>query len=61
MWKALVKLVEKWSYRCDHEWELLRTSRVLDREMYKKGIEIASETQSTFICKKCLNSKKIIS
>ena len=60
MWKALIKLVEKWAYRCDHKWELINQSNILDREMYEKGIKINARTEYTYVCKKCLLSKKII-
>ena len=59
MWKALIKLVEKWGYRCDHKWELINQSNILDREMYEKGIEINARTEFTYVCEKCLLSKKI--
>ena len=60
MWKALIKLVEKWAYRCDHKWELINKSNILDREMYQKGIEINARTEYTYVCEKCLLSKKIM-
>lgn len=60
MWKALIKLVEKWAYRCGHKWELTNQSNILDREMYEKGIEINARIEYTYVCKKCLLSKKII-
>lgn len=59
MWKALIKLVEKWGYRCDHKWKLINQSKILDREMYKKGIEINARIEFTYVCEKCLLSKKI--
>jgi hypothetical protein len=59
MWKALIKLVEKWSYRCDHTWTQLYQTNVLDREMFKKGIEVNSHTKYVYICEKCLEHKKI--
>lgn len=61
MWKALIKLIESWSYRCEHEWECLEKRNVLDREMYEKGVEINARTEWTYCCKKCCESKQIIS
>ena len=31
MWKALIKLVEKLAYRCDHRWTLIHEENILDR------------------------------
>jgi hypothetical protein len=60
MWKAIVKLIEKWSYSCPHEWEKFNVSEVWDRAMYEKGVEVVTRTETTFLCNKCLCSKKII-
>ena len=30
MWKALVKLVESWSYRCEHDWEDYGKAKTFD-------------------------------
>ncbi len=27
MWKALIKLIESWSYRCDHDFELIKETQ----------------------------------
>ena len=59
MWKAIIKLIEKWAYRCDHNWELAEKKNILDREMYEKGIEINARTEYLYRCTKCMESKKI--
>ena len=45
MWKAIIKLIEKWAYRCDHDWQLVEQRNILDREMYDKGVEINTRTK----------------
>lgn len=59
MWKALVNLVNRWSYRCDHKYELIEERNILDREMYNNGIEISTRTEHIYFCNKCGDSKKI--
>jgi hypothetical protein len=59
MWEALIELVKKWSYRCNHEFELIEESEVLDREMYNRGIRIAASTSKIYFCAKCGVSKKV--
>lgn len=56
MWKALINLVNKWAYRCEHDWTTLglhQTYRSDDTE----GLPISST--ETFVCTKCMKSKKI--
>jgi len=59
MWKALIKLVEKWSYRCDHSYVLIEKTDVLDREMYEKGEKVHCRTEYLYACEKCMDSKKL--
>lgn len=54
MWKALIKVVEKWAYRCEHDWKKIKKIDVMDPR-YKYPIE----TNVTYACKKCYESKKI--
>ena len=53
MWKALIKLVEKWS--CCHEWELHRRMSTYDEFSGDKPCRV----EETLICKKCGKIKKI--
>ena len=59
MWKALIKLVEKWAYRCEHNYELVSQSNIMDREMFEKGVEVNARTEFLYRCTKCMDSKKI--
>ena len=59
MWKALIKLVEKWAYRCEHDWELVHRANVLDREMYAKGVEISRKVVFTYVCRKCMKTETV--
>ena len=55
MWKALIKWVESWSYRCDHEWDNGNVNSAYqfptDKHPYERRV--------TYICKKCKESKKV--
>lgn len=55
MWKALIKLVNKWAYRCDHEWEALKTFEV----KYDENSTIPYRFIYTYRCKKCCEVKTI--
>ena len=55
MWKALVKWVESWSYRCEHDWEDYGKSKTFGEYGEKHPIAITQ----TFICKKCKESKTV--
>lgn len=59
MWKALINLVNRLSYNCEHNYELIKKTQILDREMYQKGVEIYSGTKFTYFCCKCGDSKII--
>ena len=59
MWKALINLVNRLFYKCEHNYESIREAQVLDREMYEKGIEIYSGVKFTYFCCKCGDSKII--
>lgn len=59
MWKALIKLVESWSYRCKHNYILESTNNILDREMYKEGKEVICRTEYIYRCTKCCDFKKL--
>lgn len=60
MWKAIIKLIEKWAYRCDHDWQLVEQRNILDRGMYEKGVEINARTEYIYRCAKCMESKKVM-
>jgi len=55
MWKALIKLVESWSYRCKHDWEQIGKANIFinakDRMPYKSTV--------TYRCKSCCKSNQI--
>lgn len=55
MWKALIKLVEKWAYRCEHDWELIDDVRVFK----EPTSELPMVANKTYVCKKCIDSKTI--
>lgn len=52
MWKALIKVVEKWG--CKHQWDLHKEVSV-----YTKGYARPSSIQQTLICLHCGKIKKI--
>ena len=54
MWKALIKLVESWSYRCDHEWVKEAETRVFATEDSK----LPYKTKYVYRCTKCCDIKK---
>lgn len=51
MWKALIKLVEKWA--CCHKWEEYQASKTYGNSL------IPSKIEYTLICQKCGKIKKI--
>lgn len=53
MWKALIKLVEKWA--CCHEWTINKITRTYENFYDKRP----SKIEETLICKKCGKIKKI--
>ncbi len=53
MWKALIKLIEKWAYRCEHDWELVTKVNVREKSIGITGYEFI------YRCKKCCKSKII--
>lgn len=53
MWKALIKLVEKWA--CCHRWETHFKTKVYEKSSDTKPYEI----EETLICSKCGKIKKI--
>ncbi len=56
MWKALIKLVERLSYRCEHDWHLEQENKVY--ESHNTG-RLPIRIERTYICKKCMKVKKI--
>lgn len=54
MWKALIKLVEKWAYRCEHDWELISEMEVVNKEC-----QYPVEQRKTFMCNKCGDFQQI--
>jgi hypothetical protein len=56
MWKALIKLVEKWAYRCEHKWELAMKNEVFDES---SGDKLPKRVDLTYVCSKCMEHKKL--
>ena len=56
MWKALIKLVEKWSYRCDHDWVLVKEVKVFDEH---KSTGLPRDLVYAYRCTKCCEFKKL--
>jgi len=54
MWKAIIKLIKKWAYRCNHKFELIDQIRV-----YHYELDVRIRVEYLFICKKCGKSKVI--
>lgn len=49
MWKALIKLVEKWAYRCEHDWE-----KITETQTYHTDEDKFPHTRKyVYRCKKC--------
>lgn len=55
MWKALIKLVLSWSYRCEHDWENMVQNNVFNDGNTDK---IPDKIIYTYRCKKCCEFKK---
>lgn len=53
MWKALVKLVEKWA--CCHEWKTYHKTYTYENDYDKRPWKV----EHTLICQKCGKIKKI--
>lgn len=53
MWKAIIKLVEKWG--CRHEWDSHKTMQ----RFKKEGDSIPYKVDETLFCKNCGKIKKI--
>lgn len=49
MWKALVKLVEKWAYTCEHDWELIDKTSLY----HCPDDKLPYGRKFTYMCKKC--------
>jgi len=58
MWKALIKLIEKWAYICDHDYEQFHKSHVYKPELSTK---LPIRTEYIFRCTKCCKTKQISS
>jgi len=56
MWKALIKLVEKWGYRCDHEFEM-----VMQVDNYSPIYDSDKPETITqnYVCSRCGEHKKL--
>ena len=54
MWKALIKLVESWSRRCDHEWV---KEAEIDIYQYEDS-KMPCKKKITYRCTKCCKIKK---
>jgi len=55
MWKALIKLVESWSYRCDHNYELVTQEQVYNNG--KTNDTIPDKIYYKYRCTKCCDFK----
>ncbi len=55
MWKALIKLVERLAYRCEHDWHLEDIKEVYLSDKSKYPIK----KTRTYICKRCMKVKQI--
>ena len=55
MWKVLIKWVESWSYRCEHDWEVIDKTAVYSKPDDKMPYQI----NYSYRCKKCCEFKKI--
>ena len=52
MWKALIKLVEKWAYRCDHDFKLIDTRNKYETNSIEdKKVMLPFESRKTYMCK----------
>ncbi len=58
MWKAIIKLIEKWAYRCDHEWYKEDTTEVFSSYKKEKG-DLPTRIIRTYVCKKCMSKKTL--
>ena len=60
MWEALIKLVEKWAYRCEHDWEELDKFAVYRTDLYGKTEKGPYKHKVTYRCRKCCDTKRIV-
>ena len=61
MWKALIKLVEKWSYRCEHNWEKEHSTSVYHSSYNSNDTSaVPLRVERTYVCTKCMASKKLV-
>tara|TARA_R110002020_G_scaffold313910_1_gene529182 strand:- start:574 stop:747 length:174 start_codon:yes stop_codon:yes gene_type:complete len=56
MWRALIKLVERLAYRCEHDWYLEQEQNVYGSNNTDK---LPIRIERTYVCKKCMKVKKI--
>ena len=49
MWKALINLVNKWAYRCDHKYVAVNKSAVYKYD----GDKYPAYHTHTYVCEKC--------
>lgn len=54
MWKALIKWIESWSYRCEHDFEKIKETNVYDTPDSK----LPYKTLFLYRCKKCCEFKQ---
>jgi len=55
MWKVLIKLIEKWAYRCEHNWVLEKEMKVYS---LKDSKEMPTDVIVTYRCTKCCKFKQ---
>ena len=56
MWKALIKLVERLAYRCEHDWYLEQEQNIYGSHNTDR---LPIRIERTYVCKKCMKVKKI--
>ncbi len=56
--KAIVKLIEKWAYRCEHDWELVTKSKHYNERSLSH--DMLTHVDYHYRCTKCCEHKKII-
>ena len=56
MWKALIKLVESWSYRCDHDW--IKEGSITTETRFGPG-HYCKNKIITYRCTKCCETRSV--
>lgn len=53
MWKALIKLVESWAFRCEHDWEQLTPHDIYSSNYRPGDNDVPIMTKIVHRCTKC--------